>query len=80
MRHPKVVFYDFYQAWSDPIVADKDSYLQNRTGILTQSAPNIGPMFWETIPGSVCGDGIDRQLQWTARVEPSLHVVDPTNS
>lgn len=30
------------------------------------AAPNIGPMFWEAIPGS---DGISRQLQWQARVE-----------
>lgn len=44
VTHPEVVFYDFYGAWDDPIQADKDAYLGNRTGILTQAAPNIGPM------------------------------------
>lgn len=44
VTHPDVVFYDFYAAWTDPIVADKDAYLKNRTHILTQAAPNIGPM------------------------------------
>jgi len=39
---------------------------ENRTGILTQSAPNLGPIFWETLKGT---DGIDKQLQWQARVE-----------
>ena len=42
--HPDVVFYDFYEAWTSPIVSDRDAYLRNRTGILTQAAPNIGPM------------------------------------
>ncbi|KAL2015859.1 hypothetical protein VTK56DRAFT_4678 [Thermocarpiscus australiensis] len=69
ITHPNVVFYDFYGAWSDPIEADKDSYLQKRSGILAQAAPNIGPMFWEEIKGA---DGIVRQLQWTARVEGSF--------
>lgn len=44
VTQPDVVFYDFYAAWDTPIEADKDSYLGNRTGILTQAAPNIGPM------------------------------------
>lgn len=73
VRHPNVSFYDFYEAWTDPIVADKDMYLSNRTGILAQAAPNIGPMFWEVIKGS---DGIERSLQWTARVEPSPPATD----
>lgn len=66
IQHKNVSFYDFYQAWSNPIPADKDAYLNKRTGILTQSAPNIGPIAWEVIKGT---DGIDRQFQWTARVE-----------
>lgn len=66
VQHKNVSFYDFYQAWSNPIPADKDAYLNKRAGILTQSAPNIGPMAWEVIKGS---DGSDRQFQWTARVE-----------
>jgi len=66
IQHKDVSFYDFYQAWDDPIKADKDAYLNKRAGILTQSAPNIGPVAWEVIRGT---DGIDRQFQWTARVE-----------
>ncbi|KAH8887786.1 hypothetical protein GQ53DRAFT_872520 [Thozetella sp. PMI_491] len=66
IAHPNVSFYDFYAAWDKPIESDKDSYLQNRTGILAQAAPNIGPMIWDEIKGS---DGIVRQLQWTSRVE-----------
>lgn len=69
ITHPDVNFYDFYAAWTDPIVADKDSYLSKRTGILAQAAPNIGPIIWEEIKGA---DGRVRQLQWTARVEGSL--------
>ncbi|KAK4249648.1 carbohydrate-binding module family 1 protein [Corynascus novoguineensis] len=69
ISHPDVVFYDFYEAWDTPIASDKESYLNSRTGILAQAAPNIGPMFWEEIKGA---DGIVRQLQWTARVEGSL--------
>ncbi|KAI1380835.1 hypothetical protein F4677DRAFT_199933 [Hypoxylon crocopeplum] len=64
--HPDVVFYDFYEAWTTPIVSDKQKYLSNRTGILAQAAPNIGPVFWDEIMGA---DGIVRQVQWTARVE-----------
>jgi cellobiose dehydrogenase (acceptor) len=45
-----------------------NAYLNGRTGILTQSAPNFGPMFWEIIKGS---DGINRHLHWQARVEGS---------
>jgi cellobiose dehydrogenase (acceptor) len=44
ITHPDVVFYDFYEAWDNPILGDKNAYLNNRTGILTQAAPNIGPM------------------------------------
>jgi len=76
VRHPNVSFYDFYQAWSDPIPADKDLYLSKRSGILAQSAPNIGPLAWEVIKGS---DGIDRSIQWTARVEPSPPATDLTS-
>lgn len=66
IKHKNVSFYNFYDAWTDPIKADKDAYLNKRAGILTQSAPNIGPVAWEVIKGT---DGIDRQFQWTARVE-----------
>lgn len=44
ITHPDVVFYDFYEAWNTPIEGDKSSYLQNRSGILAQAAPNIGPL------------------------------------
>ncbi|KAF3058966.1 Cellobiose dehydrogenase [Daldinia childiae] len=68
ITHPNVVFYDFYEAWDNPNVADKSLYLDSRSGILAQAAPNIGPMFWDEIKGD---DGVVRQLQWTARVEGS---------
>ncbi|KAF1962546.1 cellobiose dehydrogenase-like protein [Byssothecium circinans] len=66
IQHPNVSFYNFYEAWTTPNTTDKDLYLNKRSGILAQSAPNIGPLAWEVIKGS---DGIDRSLQWTARVE-----------
>lgn len=69
ISHPDVVFYDFYAAWTAPNTTDSSNYLNKRTGILAQAAPNIGPMFWDQIVGA---DGITRQLQWTARVEGSL--------
>ncbi|KAK4459122.1 putative cellobiose dehydrogenase precursor [Cladorrhinum samala] len=68
ISHPNVKFYDFYEAWTSPNTTDSALYLNKRAGILAQSAPNIGPMFWEEIKGA---DGIVRQLQWTARVEGS---------
>lgn len=69
IAHPDVVFYDFYEAYDDPIPADRDAYLDDRSGILAQAAPNIGPVFFDEIEGA---DGITRSLQWTARVEASL--------
>ncbi|KAJ2898357.1 carbohydrate-binding module family 1 protein [Zalerion maritima] len=66
ITHPDVVNYDFYEAYTDPIEEDADSYLDSRTGILAQAAPNIGPLAFDQIQGS---DGIVRQIQWTARVE-----------
>ncbi|KAH6659192.1 fungal cellulose binding domain-containing protein [Truncatella angustata] len=68
VSHPDVVFYDFYEAWDNPPAADESLYLNKRSGILAQAAPNIGPLFWDEITGA---DGIVRQLQWTARVEGS---------
>ena len=66
IRHPDVKFYDFYAAFTTPISSDASAYLSKRDGILAQAAPNIGPMFWESVYGA---DGITRQLQYTARVE-----------
>ncbi|KAK0708434.1 cellobiose dehydrogenase [Lasiosphaeris hirsuta] len=71
VAHPDVVFYDFYEAWTSPNTVDRDSYLKSRSGILTQAAPNIGPMIWEEITGT---DGVVRQFQWTARVEGNDNV------
>ncbi|QKX62083.1 uncharacterized protein TRUGW13939_09239, partial [Talaromyces rugulosus] len=73
ITHPDVVFYDFYAAYTDPNETDAANYLNSRTGILTQAAPNIGPMFWDEIEGA---DGIVRQLQWTSRVEGSDGTAD----
>ncbi|KAJ8123784.1 hypothetical protein ONZ43_g345 [Nemania bipapillata] len=66
ITHPDVVFYDFYEAWTSPIPSDRSAYLSKRSGILAQSAPNIGPVFWEEVKGA---DGKTRQFQWTARIE-----------
>jgi cellobiose dehydrogenase (acceptor) len=81
------VFYDFYEAYDDPIPADEKKYLgqcalilcnsafktnselDERSGILAQAAPNIGPIIFDEISGA---DGRVRSIQWTARVEPSL--------
>ncbi|KAI5868206.1 putative cellobiose dehydrogenase [Durotheca rogersii] len=71
VSHPEVVFYDFYGAWSKPILSDTEKYLENRTGILAQAAPNLGPIFWEIIPGT---DGVDRHLHWQARVEGTTNI------
>ena len=69
ISHPSINFYDYYEAYNSPIPADANLYLKSRSGMLAQSAPNIAPVFWETITPS---DGIQRQLQWTARCEGSL--------
>lgn len=66
ITHPDVQFYDFYAAYNNPIPSDKNSYLDSRTGILAQSAPNLAAAFWQEITGA---DGIVRQMQYTARVE-----------
>ncbi|KAK5694690.1 hypothetical protein LTR97_009280 [Elasticomyces elasticus] len=76
ITHPNVSFYDFYAAYSDPITADKDRYLANRTGILAQSAPNLATVFWQEIVGA---DGVTRQLQYTARVE-TAHDINSTKA
>ncbi|RWA05321.1 hypothetical protein EKO27_g9788 [Xylaria grammica] len=71
VAHPSVVFYDFYGAWNKPILSDTEAANapeENRTGILAQAAPNLGPIFWEIIKGE---DGVDRHLHWQARVEGS---------
>ncbi|KAI1369675.1 fungal cellulose binding domain-containing protein [Xylaria arbuscula] len=68
IAHPDVVFYDFYEAYDDPNTTDVNLYLNSRSGILAQAAPNIGPNFFDEIKGA---DGIVRQLEWTSRVEDS---------
>ncbi|KAF2021311.1 hypothetical protein BU24DRAFT_19012 [Aaosphaeria arxii CBS 175.79] len=76
VRHPNVSFYDFYKAWDGEYPSDSKQYLADRSGILAQSAPNIGPVAWEDVKGS---DGIERAIQWTARVEPSPPATDNTS-
>lgn len=46
VRHPSVQFYDFYTAYDGlpEYQDDIQAYLNDRSGILAQSAPNIGPM------------------------------------
>ena len=69
ISHPNVTFYDYYAAYDTPIASDQTAYLKSRTGMLAQSAPNINPIFFESIYGA---DGITRQLEWTSRCEGSL--------
>ncbi|KAH7135211.1 hypothetical protein B0J11DRAFT_155028 [Dendryphion nanum] len=76
VRHPNVSFYDFYKAWDGEYPEDSKQYLEKRSGILAQSAPNIGPVAWDVVKGS---DGIERSIQWTARVEPSPPATDLTS-
>jgi len=68
ITHPNVEFYDFYEAYTDPIPSDSQKYLDARSGILAQSAPNLAVVFWHNQVGP---DGITRSNQWTARVESS---------
>ena len=68
ITHPNVEFYDFYEAYKDPIPSDSKKYLDERSGILAQSAPNLAVVFWHNQVGP---DGITRSNQWTARVESS---------
>lgn len=77
ITHPDVDTYDFTSAFNDPISADREAYLTNRTGILTQSAPLLNPMIWDSRIGS---DGYYRQLQWTARVASSIGIDDDGHS
>ncbi|KAL1634694.1 hypothetical protein SLS56_002096 [Neofusicoccum ribis] len=65
LTHDSIVQYDFQAAWSDPVPADAARYLANRTGILTTSAPNMGPIAWDVV--AVAGGGAPRQIQYTAR-------------
>jgi cellobiose dehydrogenase (acceptor) len=66
ITHPNVEFYDFYEAFDNPIPSDSEKYLDARSGILAQSAPNLAVVFWHNQVGP---DGISRSNQWTARVE-----------
>lgn len=68
ITHPNVEFYDFYEAYDNPIPSDSEKYLDARSGILAQSAPNLAVVFWHNQVGP---DGISRSNQWTARVESS---------
>lgn len=62
VKHPDIVHYNYTQAWWNQIAADAEMYLQDRSGILAATAPNIGPMIWD---GIAVSDGGSRQLQWT---------------
>ncbi|KAI5356580.1 putative glucose-methanol-choline oxidoreductase, cellobiose dehydrogenase, cytochrome [Septoria linicola] len=71
VTHPNITTYDFYGAYSAPIEADMNLYLDSRSGILAQSAPNLVANFWQEVEGA---DGITRQLHYTARIESSHDV------
>lgn len=49
--------------------------LANRTGVLTQAAPAVNMVFWESFKGK---DGRTRSFQWSARGEGSVGVNGPT--
>ncbi|KAM0723891.1 hypothetical protein Q7P37_000881 [Cladosporium fusiforme] len=68
ITHPNVEFYDYYEAFQNPIPSDGEKYLEDRSGILAQAAANLGVVFWHD---SVGPDGISRTSQWTARIESS---------
>lgn len=46
VRHPAVQFYNFYDAYDGGLKyqPDIEAYKSGRRGILTQAAPNIGPL------------------------------------
>ncbi|KAI5789240.1 cellobiose dehydrogenase [Pyronema domesticum] len=69
VSHPNVKAYDYYGAYDSPIPADRDNYLNSRSGPLSTAAPGIPMVLYDQITGS---DGIVRQIQWTARAEGSL--------
>ena len=69
VSHPNIRAYDFYAAFNDPIPADRDTYLESRSGVLAIAAPGIPLVLYDAVTGT---DGITRQLQWTVRAEGSL--------
>ena len=69
--------YDWAAVYQDPIASDAASFLDNRTGPLTQCGSNLNPMIWEPLIGI---DGFYKQLQWTARVATSLGVPNPNGT
>lgn len=73
--HPTISPYDFYGAYLNPIPADRDKYLNQRAGQLAEAAPNCNTIFFESFPSS---DGRVRQVQWSARKEPSLGAAGDT--
>ncbi|KAJ3037383.1 hypothetical protein HDV00_001749 [Rhizophlyctis rosea] len=68
-EHDNIVPYDFYAAWDNPILADKNAYLNSRSGVLATAAPAISLAMHHYVKGT---DGIQRGFQWTGRDEGSL--------
>jgi cellobiose dehydrogenase (acceptor) len=54
--------YDWESAYHNPNPADKEQYLEHRSGPLSMIQPSMGPAFWDTITGS---DNRSRVIQWT---------------
>ncbi|KAA8893690.1 cellobiose dehydrogenase-like protein [Sphaerosporella brunnea] len=67
--HPAIVDYDFYGAYTSPVAADANLYLNSRAGVFSSAAPGIPLVLYDQVNGT---DGILRQLQWTARSEGSV--------
>ncbi|KLP05748.1 putative cellobiose dehydrogenase [Fusarium fujikuroi] len=87
IKHPSVVFYDFYEAYDNPIPSDKNKYLGQysiifcnldiMTNLEVDARSGIlaqaAPNIGPIIFDEISGaDGRVRSMQWTARVEPSL--------
>ncbi|KAK0374122.1 fungal cellulose binding domain-containing protein [Colletotrichum limetticola] len=64
-EHPGIANYDFNSTHDNPSPDDAAAYLSNRSGILTQAAPDINPIFCDAVKGE---DGIERGFQWTSYV------------
>ena len=71
ISHPDVVFYNFPGLWDNASTSDVAAYLDNRTGMLTQSSSNLNPMLWEVLSSANSSKTV---LQWTARVDTSLDI------
>jgi cellobiose dehydrogenase (acceptor) len=69
LSHPDITHYDFDTAYTSPPEADKELYLDSKSGVFSTASPGIPLVLYDQINGT---DGILRQIQWTARAENSM--------